>query len=48
MSLSDVAARITQLVGADGILALDPASFAQPGFASFHDALSSVLTTVEW
>ena len=46
MSLSDVAARLTQLVGADGVLALDPASFAQPGLASFRDALASVLTAV--
>ena len=43
MSLSDVAARLKNLTGQDGSLALDPAGFAEPEFAAFHDALASVL-----
>lgn len=43
MSLSDVATRLGQLIGQDGTLPLDPASFTQPEFASFGQALTSVL-----
>ncbi|HEY1701349.1 MAG TPA: DUF6603 domain-containing protein [Trebonia sp.] len=46
MNLSDVAARLQQLIGQDGTLPLDPALFARPEFTSLHDALTSVLAAV--
>lgn len=46
MNLSDVAARLQQLVDQDGTLQLDPVRFAQPEFVPFRDALASVLAAV--